>query len=91
MVKDPKGQLFAKKTIPTHRLNERAYDAVLKEAETLKQLQSLHHPYLVAFHEWFTCNNQLHLILEYCQLGNLYELKSEQQGKPPSNSDRDSE
>ena len=90
MVKDPKGHYFAKKTIPTSRLNARAYDAVLQEAQTLKQLQALQHPYLVKFHQWFAYENHLHLILEYCMLGNLYELKSEQEGNCPVSNSRES-
>lgn len=81
MVRDKRGETFAMKTIPTHKLNNKAFDAVLKEAETLRKLQSLRHPFLVQFHEWFEAGGQLHLILEYCQQGNLYELQKEQTGK----------
>jgi len=80
-VKDRKGGIFAMKRIATNKLNNMAFNAVLAEAETLRKLKDLHHPYLVRFYEFFTSDNMLYLILEYCALGNLYELKQEQTSK----------
>eukprot|EP00658_Telonema_sp_P-2_P034359 TRINITY_DN2508_c0_g1_i2.p1 TRINITY_DN2508_c0_g1~~TRINITY_DN2508_c0_g1_i2.p1 ORF type:complete len:444 (-),score=87.52 TRINITY_DN2508_c0_g1_i2:344-1675(-) len=80
-VKDRTGALYAMKTIQSHRLNNEAFDTVLKEAETLRNLQSLRHPFLVQFHQWFESEGRVHLILEYCPRGNLYELQKEQRGK----------
>ena len=77
-VTDRKKNIFAMKRIATNRLNNTAFEAVLAEAETLRQLKELEHPYLVQFYDFFTKANMLYLILEYCELGNLYQLKQEQ-------------
>jgi len=80
-VTDRRNNIFAMKEIATNKLNNTAFEAVLAEAETLRQLKALEHPYLVHFYEFFTQQNMLYLILEYCALGNLYELKQEQLSK----------
>ena len=66
------------KRIATNILNNTTFGAVLGGAETLRQLKALEHPYLVQFYDFFTKANMLYLILEYCELGNLYQLKQEQ-------------
>ncbi|KNC51156.1 NEK protein kinase [Thecamonas trahens ATCC 50062] len=65
------GGVYTLKTIPLDGLSEAEYDASLTEAEALSVLDN---EYVVKYFSSFLEDGDLHIVMEYCPDGNLFEL-----------------
>ncbi|CAD6443201.1 166285f2-4ee7-4885-8b2e-ac349fd364bf [Sclerotinia trifoliorum] len=64
----PSGSLVAIKSVNLGRLNKKLKDNLYVEIEILK---SLHHPHIVALMDCRESTSHIHLMMEYCELGDL--------------------
>jgi len=66
------------KQIPIGRMNKLQRDDVLNEVKILAEMDS---PYIVAYYDSFIENENLCIIMEYCENGDLAQLLSQRHGK----------
>ncbi|KAF7956463.1 hypothetical protein EAE96_003804 [Botrytis aclada] len=64
----PSGNLVAIKSVNLSRLNKKLKDNLYVEIEILK---SLYHPHIVALIDCRESTSHIHLMMEYCELGDL--------------------
>lgn len=69
---------FVLKRIDLRKSSERDKQAAQQEAQLLK---SLKHPNIVSYRESFQSDGYLHIVMLYCDGGDLYSIIKEQNGK----------
>ncbi len=74
------------KSVQLHKLNQKLRTNLLTE---IKILKTLHHPHIVALIDCVQTTHHIHLVMEFCQLGDLsvFIKKREKLGGHPSTAD----
>ncbi|KAI9777032.1 MAG: Serine/threonine-protein kinase [Candelina submexicana] len=74
------------KSVQLHKLNPKLRSNLLTE---IKILKTLHHPHIVALIDCIQTTHHIHLVMEFCQLGDLsvFIKKREKLGAHPSTAD----
>lgn len=75
------GCIYVLKQINSSLLNPKLRDSAVNEVQILA---SLRHPYIVKYFDSFLASNNLNIIMEYCEGGDLETFMKKQLGKPLS-------
>ena len=73
------GNTYVLKLIPLEDLDLRGQEAAVNE---VRILASLDHPYVVKYYDSFLEKKTLHIVMEYCDKGDLSSLIRTQMGRP---------
>lgn len=79
---DPqRGGTVAIKSVNLTKLNKKLKDNLFSEIQILKELQ---HPHIVSLYDCRETSAHIHLVMEYCQLGDLSHLIKQRDAMPSS-------